>query len=113
MTKHIEAQTESERDRRSRLCLKCLKCCHMIVFPTQYSQFDSFARELYETRGWKIRPYKGFLWMYKEETCQHLTSEGCAVYENRPSACKIYNGMADPIMRDECLWDKKEEAQNV
>jgi Fe-S-cluster containining protein len=111
-SEHVEAQTESERNRRSRLCLKCLKCCHMIVFPTQYSEFDSFARELYEKRGWTVRAYKKKLWMNKEKTCRHLTPQGCTIYHTRPAACKIYDGRQDPAMRDECLWGKPEEVTN-
>lgn len=98
---------EERRLRQLELCAECKGvCCKTIVFPTQYSEFDSFAKDLYETRGWYATGYKGKLWIYKEESCPELSETGCKIFESRPSACKMYDGRSDPIVRDQCLWSK-------
>lgn len=104
--------TEERRHRERELCAECKgACCKTVVFPTQYSEFNSFAKDLYETRGWFIQVYKGKLWIYKEESCPELTDTGCKIFESRPAACKMYDGRNDPILRTVCLWNKlgKEE----
>jgi len=107
--------TEERRKRELELCAECKgRCCKTIVFPTQYSEFDSFAKDLYETRGWYTTGYRGKLWIYKEESCPELTEAGCNIFESRPAACKMYDGRNDPIVRPHCLWSKlNKEEKNV
>ena len=88
---------------KSRLCLECMKCCKFIKvrlteFPTKRT------RELYEAKKVKIYYEKetGLYFLLIPYRCPQLTPHGCAIYENRPQACKDYDGRLDPAV--DCKW---------
>ncbi len=91
---------------KSELCIECQECCKTIKMPN--TGFLSFhARTLYEARGFTISTEDGNVFIVIPHTCQHLTPEGCAIYNTRPQACKVYDGRTDPTVN--CRWKELEE----
>jgi Fe-S-cluster containining protein len=98
--------TETEK---SRLCVKCQRCCNTLYIPLAVGPY--FPLNLYATRGIKIiwksfQPYA----IIENIPCQHLTEEGCSIYEKRPFDCKIYDGRNDIFYPEKCKWPKEENA---
>jgi Fe-S-cluster containining protein len=86
------------------ICVKCQKCCKKISIYTVYSASDRTAIEFYRTRGFSINPTtKGFINLSMDIPCPHLTESGCDIYETRPEVCRIYVGVYDPLIGEECL----------
>jgi len=90
---------------KNNVCLSCLECCKNISLPMNYKgkvnhhHYEEFAK----TRNIKLVKVKDdkiyFLIPYP---CPYLTDEGCSVYEDRPSICRMYNGRFDPALEDTC-----------
>ena len=40
--------------------------------------------------------------------CPHLTERGCNIYDNRPLACKLFDGRKHIVSNDFCEWGKNE-----
>ena len=102
------------KEKKEKLCLQCMECCKILAVPITWAEYISAdAIEFYMTRGCWFAPItggrRGLVIPYP---CQHLTPEGCDIYENRPKVCKEYDGRKDPLMKDECLWIKKNRRKN-
>lgn len=54
-----------------------------------------------------IRMHNFRPWVVLKNPCQHLTKNSCAVYKNRPSACKDFDGRTMFFDVDKCLWGKE------
>ena len=89
------------------LCIKCQKCCQVIVFPTIYTNVEA-VREFYEARGMKVRWSASWqcLLVMMEFRCPHLGDFGCNIYSKRPKVCMNYDGRKDPFIGSECAWHK-------
>ena len=94
--------------RKSELCLKCLRCCEVIklVFEKPPSQT---MMEFYKVRGCKVGYEKetGYFFLSIPCKCPQLTLNGCAIYENRPQACRDYDGRLDSTV--DCMWKELDE----
>ncbi len=61
--------------------------------------------EFYEARGFQVaRLEEDAIVLSIEQTCPHLTPEGCDIYERRPKVCKEYSGVED--FGERCLLSK-------
>jgi Fe-S-cluster containining protein len=97
-------------DKKSELCLKCLKCCTYIAVPSIIDSNNAFVVNFYKTRGCKTFVHKNILMIVIEYKCPHLTENGCSIYDKRPIICKNYDGRLDEtikVMGDICLWEKE------
>jgi len=95
-------------EKKRRLCLQCLECCKILAVPIELKYADPESIAFYVNRGcWLATLSGGRLGIVIPFQCPHLTPEGCNIYENRPLACKEYDGTRDPLMSDKCLWIKK------
>ncbi len=95
------------RSRKQKLCLECQKCCRSVSVYTHPDFYDCAAKEVlqfYKMRGIGVQKDKGAIMLTFPFPCQHLTSDGCGIYEKRPRICREYNGMED--LGDDCLWSK-------
>ena len=96
-------------EEKSLLCIKCQKCCK-----ESYIRIRSWEEyNLLKVKGFTVKVYYGpvktamyFLIIYQD--CQHLTPEGCAIYDYRPHSCRVYKGTSDPFMKDRCMWREEE-----
>jgi len=92
--------------KKQKLCLQCMECCKILAIPADV--FSPRAIELYVTRGcWLASISGGRRGVVIPYPCPHLTPKGCNIYEQRPQDCRDYNGTKDPLMKDKCLWIKK------
>ncbi|RLC88837.1 MAG: hypothetical protein DRJ03_00950 [Chloroflexi bacterium] len=80
-----------------KICVECQECCKWLVFYLDKETL-AFYKEVYETRGCEINANALFV----NAPCQHLTKDGCAIYEHRPIYCRTYNGRLDPAMMGKC-----------
>ena len=94
-----------ERKLRSDLCLQCLECCQKFRLPVNkfITQRD---RDLYKARGFELARIHGVQFLVFPHICPQLTPEGCKIYDTRPDACKMYNGLRDPVV--DCKWKELE-----
>jgi Fe-S-cluster containining protein len=91
---------------KEKLCISCQNCgkelsiySHPILYGCQAEKIVEF----YEARGLTVtRLEEDALIISFPHICQHLTAEGCAIYENRPDSCAEYSGIED--FGDRCLW---------
>ena len=94
--------TENEK-----LCLKCQLCCkilHFCIAP------DVLNIAFFAARGLKVIPISGVgIFVEVPHVCKNLTAFGCADYENRPVACRVFDG-TNELIKDRCLWTNKEIA---
>lgn len=95
-------------ERKSELCLKCLKCCDYIAVRSIVNPNNFFERQFYQTRGCTTMVIDNQTLVFIPFRCPHVTKDGCDIYENRPHYCKTYDGRKDPFMKDTCLWGKEE-----
>ena len=98
-----------DNKKKERLCLQCMECCKILAVPIPWKEHVTpEAIAFYLTRGCWFAPISGGRrGLVIPFQCPHLTPEGCDIYENRPLACKEYDGTRDPLMSDKCLWIKK------
>lgn len=88
--------------KKKKLCLQCQACCRLVYIPTKLP--DKRDEPFYKARGIKFIKVKGTLHAAIPSRCPNLTVAGCAIYNNRPDACKDYDGREDPLLKDICLW---------
>lgn len=94
---------------KQKLCLKCGQCCKKMVIPLIQPVISNKIEEFYKARGFEIIKYKGMNFVKFDFTCPHLQKDNkCDMYENRPDACKSHKGSSDPFLKDECLWNRKD-----
>lgn len=95
-------------NKKSELCLKCLKCCSYIGVVSSGNPNNFFERNFYKVRGCETLVKNNKLIVIMPFKCPHLTEKGCDIYDRRPLICKEYDGREDPFMKDKCLWGKEE-----
>ena len=92
--------------KKQQLCLACQKCCKELFVYTHPLLYDCSAEELvnfYRTRGFDVAHLEeDAVVLSFKHTCQHLTPQGCDIYDERPLSCAQYSGLED--FGDECLW---------
>jgi len=88
---------------KSELCLKCLRCCKILKL-TFEAPPSPMMTEFYKVRGCKVGydAENRYFFLAIPYTCPQLTENGCAIYENRPQACKDYDGRFDCTV--DCMW---------
>ena len=70
-------------------CIACQDCCEYVEIPS--SMMNKNILEFYLTRGTKFYIDPSGLFMFRfNDPCQHLTEEGCDIYDTRPVACSSY-----------------------
>jgi len=69
------------------------------------------AVDFYNVRGAAVYETPTLPLVAFKLTCQHLTPRGCAIYADRPQACRDYDGRDDPVLDGECLWNGITEAE--
>ena len=95
-----------DEKKKQRLCLECMECCKILAVPL--AGYCAAALEFYNFRNCSIkRISQGRIGVVIPLPCPHLGPDGCKIYPKRPQACKDYDGTKDPVMRDKCLWIKK------
>ena len=105
--KQSEKSTEKKKTKND-LCLECLECCKKLKIPVgRFLDFN--ARDFYNAREIDIifSPNEEMLMFVLPHTCPKLTPEGCSIYEDRPLACRVYDGRTDPVV--DCKWKELEE----
>ena len=68
-------------------CSRCGKCCKSPKAKFRYSP-DNLR--FYRYHGLEGEVVGGFVEFAIGNDCQHLTAEGCSIYEDRPNICKDY-----------------------
>lgn len=101
--------------RKSELCLSCMECCKWLRFDcmAKDKRQATLMAEFYKTRGCDVKLNK-ISQMYTvivnvPVKCPYLTEKGCSIYENRPNACRNYDGRKDVMIADKCKWNELEE----
>ena len=89
--------------KRRKLCLKCQACCKLIYIPIIHPSNE--AIEFYEARGCTFIASQGVRCIAIPSICPQLSPQGCKIYDNRPEACRDYDGRKDPLLKSVCLWD--------
>lgn len=70
-------------------CIACQDCCEYIEIPC--SRMNNEGLEFYLTRGSKFYIDTNGLFKFRfKDPCQHLTSDGCDIYDTRPDGCVSY-----------------------
>jgi Fe-S-cluster containining protein len=95
-------------EQKQELCLKCHKCCEQLLFEIYMPPIHELAmdvRNFYEARGCTVFTLEQGNFVTVPLSCPHLTKRGCAIYEDRPVACRMYDGTKSPTLADECLWN--------
>lgn len=87
-----------------KICIRCQECCRWMTFILDNVTVETL-RPIYEARGCRFEPIEGHnaTALMVPSTCQQLTKDGCAIYEDRPQYCRDYDGRDDPFMMHECL----------
>ena len=60
---------------------------------------------LYQARGLELFYTGKDILVLVPSVCQHLTEQGCDIYENRPLACKVYDARNSLTIGPKCLWN--------
>lgn len=84
----------------SNICIRCQKCCKVMYVPIM---IDQDLWQLLMTRGFTVYTFDGRTYLEIDQTCKHLTKNGCDMYELRPKACSDYDGRFDPFLSKECM----------
>lgn len=101
-------------DLQSFLCMNCLECCNWVTVQTHLKDVHE-QMEWYKfyiaTRGCVVTKVKNRgVFLSTKSTCQHfLPGKGCAIYENRPLSCRMYDGRMDFLMKNVCRWNLLDE----
>lgn len=107
MTTKNSQKTKPELTEKQQLCLQCLACCKSLLFKVSAARE---SLEFYRARGIRIlHPSNltgNFFYVEVPHVCKHLTSKGCAVYDNRPESCRVYDGRTNVLTKDICLWSR-------
>jgi Fe-S-cluster containining protein len=92
-------------EEKQKLCLQCLKCCEYIGVLAAFSSNNTRMIDFYKTRACEVIIDEGELPIIViPHRCQHLTANGCAIYENRPLDCKLMDGRTCRVVKKYCLW---------
>ncbi len=93
-------------EKKKKLCLDCLECCKNLAVPL--AGVCDEARKFYSFRNCTVEPILGGrIGVVIPFPCPHLTPKGCDIYDKRPASCREYDGTKDPLMKNKCLWIKK------
>lgn len=104
--------------RKQELCISCQECCKVVVFivpqitATDKPAFVSGSsvrrvEEFYTARGFRVHRGKSLtdeILIEVPSVCPHLTEGGCDIYERRPKACRLFDGLRDTVLSKRCRW---------
>ena len=90
---------------KSKLCMECQWCCKWVFLPLAIG--PNYLPFYKGVRGMDIKFHNFNPWLVLYAPCQHITPEGCAIYKNRPEACKDFDGRKMIFYSDKCLWKGK------
>lgn len=92
---------------KSRLCRLCgSKCCKMVYLPLNIVGSEELA--FYRLRGFEFITIGDRLFTVIHKACQKFKNNSCSIYPLRPQACKVYDGREDELLKEVCLWPKKQ-----
>ena len=98
---------------KNKLCLECLECCKKVSLPIIVPENFDINKNFYLFEEWAavreieiIETVDNIIWMAVPYPCQHLTENGCKIYDYRPIICRMYDARKDPAARKKCLWNK-------
>jgi len=101
--------------KKSELCMSCLECCKWMIFTVPYSVNTLkafYANQYYLARGCRVVDvgHSRYVQVLVPSICPQLNEDfGCMIYENRPEACRLYDGRKDPFLKNICKWSELEE----
>jgi len=86
-------------------CRECQECCKHLEIPVTMLSLE--VVEYFIMRGDKlhINPKNGVMSLRTFKPCQHLTKDGCGIYDSRPWTCQTY--ICE--IKDKSIWDIKEK----
>lgn len=76
---------------QQRKCMECRECCEYVEYPV-----TMLSIEVLEFFAWRAKePHfyidkDGAMMFRVHDPCKHLTENGCSIYENRPTTCRVY-----------------------
>jgi len=89
-------------EEEKKLCLKCQFCCRFMI---NSKEMDQHTLEFITSWGIMLITDGGKIGTLLPHACQHISDEGCKIYENRPLVCKNFKGGDEiKIWRPFCLW---------
>lgn len=97
-------------EEKSALCLQCQKCCKVLPISLRYEPESAMFKTIstfFIEHGCDAMVIGNTFVISVQHVCQHLTEEGCSIYEKRPEVCRNYDGRKDPRLARECLWSKR------
>lgn len=97
--------------RKSQICLGCLRCCNYVAVRAAFNMDNENAIDFYNVRGAAVYETPTLPLVAFKLTCQHLTPRGCAIYLDRPQACRDYDGRDDPVLDGVCAWNQITEEE--
>ncbi len=90
-------------EQESEVCLKCQFCCRFMI--NFEMKMDHHTLEFVTSWGIMLITDGGRIGTMLPHACQHISDEGCKIYEKRPHGCKHFKGGDEvPIWRPFCLW---------
>jgi len=94
---------------KSAVCLQCLECCRYVSFSLPLAGDLKIYEEFCRVRDLElVAVKKGVVYIRVEKHCKYLTVAGCRIYDQRPMACRMYDGRKDAAMADKCMWKEIE-----
>ena len=83
-------------------CGECIECCTFLTFGYKEKVRKS-AVEFYKAYGCKIyyNDKTGIMYIKVPIKCQHVTQDGCSIYEDRPTECKMLDCDKHPLLKHE------------
>ena len=89
----------------SEICIECQWCCTHVYVPVQMSDKDMVLLLLF--RGIELQSYGGTTYAIMHQVCQHLTVNGCNIYDLRPDVCRQYDGRKDMFHPEKCMLPRE------
>lgn len=79
------------------LCKGCQWCCKHLIIPVAYRDDEFLTARGHDCihSEWKDE-------VLIKVDCQHITEDGCAIYEDRPLACHVFPQDTHPMVWDHC-----------
>ena len=69
-----------------KMCIACQFCCHHLELVLEKTAAPFI--ELSTVRGIPLTEVNGRWVTLFPNSCQHITKDGCAIYEDRPELCR-------------------------
>ena len=89
---------------QQKICIKCGECCRWMTFTLNIPEAKRRQKfiEFYKVRECVVKIEEEQTVVMIPHICPHLKDDGCDIYEDRPIACREYNGRYDPHLKYKC-----------